>query len=244
MHRLFLTRALAPSPRLPARLRRSAIMAAWAVLQAALVVQAAAGVGGAGEGAAAAAAVLAGYVLADLGSGVFHWSVDNYGGASTPVLGSIIDSFQGHHARPWTITQREWANNLSGPVVVHLPLLAAALALPGGAPAKAFAAAFLACTALAQQTHAWSHLKRGDVPAPVLALQDAGVLVSCRAHGAHHKPPFASNYCIVSGLWNEFLDGGLLARAEQVIYDRTGVAPRGWTEPGGKWAAPVEAAAE
>ena len=38
-------------------------------------------------------------------------------------------------------------------------------------------------------------------------LQDAGVLISRKAHGAHHKAPFEGNYCIVSGWWNPILDG-------------------------------------
>lgn len=43
---------------------------------------------------------------------VYHWGVDNYGDGSTPVFGRQIAAFQGHHQRPWTITQREFANNL------------------------------------------------------------------------------------------------------------------------------------
>ena len=76
--------------------------------------------------------------------------------------------------------------------------------------ARLFGATFLLFTALAQQTHAWSHLKRGDVPPLVLALQDAGVLISCRAHGAHHRAPFSCQYCIVSGIWNDALDAGAM----------------------------------
>ncbi len=43
---------------------------------------------------------------------MYHWGVDNYGDGSTPVFGRQIAAFQGHHQRPWTITQREFANNL------------------------------------------------------------------------------------------------------------------------------------
>jgi ubiquitin-conjugating enzyme E2 variant len=57
-------------------------------------------------------ALMASYVLSDLGTAVFHWGVDNYGDGSTPVLGKQIAAFQGHHQRPWTITQREFANNV------------------------------------------------------------------------------------------------------------------------------------
>merc|ERR1711935_598959 len=51
--------------------------------------------------------------LSDLGSGVLHWSVDNYGNGKTPVFGGIIAAFQGHHSAPWTITEREFCNNVS-----------------------------------------------------------------------------------------------------------------------------------
>ena len=50
--------------------------------------------------------------FADFGSGVLHWSVDNYGNGRTPVMGNIIAAFQGHHSAPWTITYRGFCNNV------------------------------------------------------------------------------------------------------------------------------------
>lgn len=126
---------------------------------------------------------------------------------------------------------------------LQLAPLAAALAAPLPPAAAAFACSFAFFTGMAQQTHAWAHLKRGDVPPPVLALQDAGLLVSVKAHGAHHKPPHNGNYAIVSGAWNGLLDAGLLLRLERAIFDATGVAPRGWCEPEGEWAAEAESGA-
>lgn len=38
-----------------------------------------------------------GYIFADLGSGLYHWGIDNYGDASTPVFGAQINAFRGHH---------------------------------------------------------------------------------------------------------------------------------------------------
>jgi hypothetical protein len=52
------------------------------------------------------------WVAADFGSGILHWSVDNYGNGRTPVMGNIIAAFQGHHSAPWTITQRGFCNNV------------------------------------------------------------------------------------------------------------------------------------
>ena len=59
--------------------------------------------------------------------------------------------------------------------------------------------------------------------------QEAGVLVSRRAHGAHHKAPFEGNYCIVSGFWNPILDAegsdaSFFRRLERFVLARTGEA--------------------
>ena len=58
------------------------------------------------------ATILASWVAADFGSGVLHWSVDNYGNGRTPIMGNIIAAFQGHHSAPWTITYRGFCNNV------------------------------------------------------------------------------------------------------------------------------------
>ena len=58
------------------------------------------------------ATIATSWVAADLGSGVLHWSVDNYGNGRTPIMGNIIAAFQGHHSAPWTITYRGFCNNV------------------------------------------------------------------------------------------------------------------------------------
>ncbi|KAI8470083.1 MAG: low CO2-induced protein [Monoraphidium minutum] len=212
-------------------------------LMAAATAVAASHVHGAGDAAAGAAAVLAAYVLSDLGTGVYHWGVDNYGDGSTPVFGRQIAAFQGHHQRPWTITQREFCNNL------HQVFKPAALPAAGilalspllGVGAGFFLPSFLFLVCMSQQFHAWSHMKKSELPGAVVALQDAGVLIGRRAHGAHHKPNFEGNYCIVSGWWNEPLDNaGFFRWLEKVVVARTGVEPRCWYAPDHDWAEQVE----
>lgn len=95
-----------------------------------------------------------------------------------------------------------------------------------------FWAVFSLLVPLSQQFHAWSHLRKSEVPGPVRVLQDLGVLVSCKVHGAHHRPPFEGNYCIVSGLMNGPLDrSGFFALLDRTVYGLTGVAPRCWSFP-------------
>lgn len=210
------------------------------LLLAGIGAQGLAGIHNSLEGACVCAAVAAAYVLADFGTGVYHWSVDNYGSGATPIVGDQIAAFQGHHQRPWTITQRQFANNLHKVFKPFIPFAAAWLAASSTlhfAPvANCFMSTFLFLVCMSQQFHAWGHMKKSELPKPVLALQEAGLLISRRAHGAHHKAPFEGNYCIVSGLWNEALDQqgsdqGFFRKLERFVAARTGVEPRCWYEP-------------
>eukprot|EP00238_Polyblepharides_amylifera_P014935 CAMPEP_0196579842 /NCGR_PEP_ID=MMETSP1081-20130531/25134_1 /TAXON_ID=36882 /ORGANISM="Pyramimonas amylifera, Strain CCMP720" /LENGTH=309 /DNA_ID=CAMNT_0041899543 /DNA_START=213 /DNA_END=1142 /DNA_ORIENTATION=+ len=185
---------------------------------------------------AALLAVIAGYYFADFGSGVFHWSVDNYGDDKTPLVGGVIAAFQGHHLYPWTITKREFYNNVHKVAIPTLPFLAGSLIAPIPGWLDVFVSVSTVLVVLSQQFHSWSHTRKSQLPAPVVFLQDAGVLISRKGHGAHHKKPFESNYCIVSGAFNEKLDNdGFFRNLEKKIYDVNGVEPRCWNEPEYTW---------
>lgn len=153
------------------------------------------------------------------------------------MFGSQIEGFQGHHRNPWTITYREMCNNIHPICKPIIPTALALLALPlHSASSDTFFATFLFCILFAQQTHAWSHMKPSDLPPAVVTLQNLGLLISTKAHGAHHKPPFEGNYCIVSGMWNGLLDGSrVFNHMEKYIHERWGVEPRCWSEPNDDW---------
>ena len=183
-----------------------------------------------------ALAVALGYVFADLGTGIFHFAVDNYGDGSTPVFGNVIAAFQGHHRQPWSITIRGAANNLYPLVKPAIPFLMLFAALPISSFNDVFLASFIAFVVLSQQFHRLSHFKRSQLSPLVVALQDAGLLVSITEHGAHHRVPFNRNYCIVSGIWNQPLTvAGFFPALENAIVALTGVEPRCWAEPDYDW---------
>lgn len=184
---------------------------------------------------------LVGYVLADLGSGIYHWGIDNYGSEETPVFGAQIEAFQGHHKWPWTITRRQFANNLHAlaraitftvlPVdlICNDPILLGFVGICAG------------CIMFSQQFHAWAHSTKSKLHPLVVALQDAGVLVSRSMHAAHHRTPYNNNYCIVSGIWNQFLDKHKAFEAlEMILFFKTGVRPRSWSEPSSEWTEEIE----
>lgn len=212
------------------------------LLLATLAYQGLAGIEGPGDAAAVALAFAGAYVFSDLGTGIFHWAVDNYGNSKTPVAGGVIASFQGHHQRPWTITEREFCNNVHMVFKPAVPFAAGLLVLSAWTPGwfDFGIAWFVWFVCMSQQFHAWSHMKRSELPGAVTTLQDAGLLISRKAHGAHHKAPFEGNYCIVSGLWNEALDqsgaeDAFFRRLEKGVHAATGAEPRCWNEPNYAW---------
>ncbi|KAL4619131.1 hypothetical protein ACB092_06G057700 [Castanea dentata] len=190
-------------------------------------------------------ASLVGYILADLGSGVYHWGIDNYGSASTPIFGAQIDAFQGHHKWPWTITRRQFANNLHA-LARAVTFTVLPMDLASNDPIfLAFVGVCSGCIMFSQQFHAWAHTTKSRLPALVIALQDMGLLVSRSQHADHHRSPYNNNYCIVSGVWNEFLDKQQVFEAlEMILFFKLGVRPRSWSDPSSDWTEEIETSSQ
>ncbi|KAG5255194.1 fatty acid desaturase [Salix suchowensis] len=110
---------------------------------------------------------------------------------------------------------------------------------------NAFVGVCSGCIMFSQQFHAWAHGTKSKLPPIVVAMQDAGLLVSRSQHGAHHRQPYNNNYCIVSGFWNEFLDENKVFEAlEMALYFKVGVRPRSWSEPTTDWTEETETASQ
>jgi palmitoyl-[glycerolipid] 3-(E)-desaturase len=173
--------------------------------------------------------VVASWLLADFGSGVLHWSVDNYGNGQTPIMGGIIAAFQGHHAAPWTITERGFCNNVYKLTIPFgiLPTVLAWYLLP---PSSAiFTISFCMLEILSQEFHKWSHMTKSEAPALANVLQKLHLAVPRTQHALHHLAPYEGNYCIVSGICNTVLDrSGLFRRMEHFIYEWNGDESNAW----------------
>lgn len=180
------------------------------------------------DGVELAATLAFSLVFSDFFSGVFHWSVDNYGNKHTPVLGAVIEAFQGHHDAPWTITYREFSNNVHKITKITIPaMLAIAAVHPASPLLTLFGAMFFNLQVLSQEFHKISHLTKPPKWATV--LQDLGLIISRKEHGQHHSNPFESNYCILTGTCNKWMDNSDFFRVlERAVYETTGVRPNCW----------------
>lgn len=172
------------------------------------------------------------WVLADLGSGILHWSVDNYGNGKTPIMGGIIAAFQGHHSAPWTITERGFCNNVYKLCIPFgIPTVAAIsyLSGPDHPLISMFFTMFCAMEIMSQEFHKWSHMTKSQLSPPILAMQKMGITIGRTPHAMHHLAPYEGNYSIISGICNEFLDkSGFFRRLEKIIYDINGVESNTW----------------
>ncbi|CAA7025312.1 unnamed protein product [Microthlaspi erraticum] len=165
-----------------------------------------------------ALASYAGYILADLGAGVYHWAIDNYGDESTPLFGTQIEAFQGHHKWPWIIVRQQFAVRLNV-LARTLTFTVLPLVLVFNDPVvHGFVSSFAFCILFSQQFHAWAHETKSKLPRLVVALQDMGLILSRRQHAEHHRA-HNSSYCIMSGVWNKDM-GLLVSRTQHVNHHR------------------------
>jgi len=118
-------------------------------------------------------------------------------------MGNIIAAFQGHHAAPWTITERGFCNNVHKLCIPFGIPTMAVINFISGPSATVFFAVFCMAEILSQEFHKWSHTTKSEVPEWVNALQNAGITISRKHHAQHHKEPYEGNYCIISGICNE-----------------------------------------
>ncbi|KAJ1489602.1 Kua-ubiquitin conjugating enzyme hybrid localization domain-containing protein [Baffinella frigidus] len=180
-------------------------------------------------GLEALAAILVGYEFADVGSGIYHWSMDNYGTAKTPVFGTQIEAFQGHHELPWTITHRQVSNNIYKICQSTAPVCVLGLLAVDDPLVLLWASTAISFINLSQELHKWSHQSPAQSAGWINFLQENQLIVSRKTHLLHHRAPFDGNYCIVSGHCNAPLDNiGFFRALEQVVYKVTGNEARCW----------------
>jgi hypothetical protein len=147
------------------------------------------------------ALLVACYFATDLISGLLHIVLDNPRSLSIGLIRTLAQGFQDHHDDPSEIFEMSLFNHL---YVMHLPLTIFFVAvLPFHD--TLFYVVFLTMSAmlhLMQMSHRWAHLPVEEVPGAVRVLQRTRFLIGRQRHDQHHKPPYAKDFCIMTGLCN------------------------------------------
>jgi ubiquitin-conjugating enzyme E2 variant len=151
-------------------------------------------------------AIVAGYLFADLASGIVHWLGDNYGSESWPLLGSgFIRPFRHHHVAPKDICEHGFVQLNGNNCLVSLLTFWWAT-IPAVTPESGAMVVFLGFFWLAvawftfatNQFHSWAHAD--EAPRFARWLQDKKLILSPALHNVHHQPPHHKSYCITTGL--------------------------------------------
>ncbi|XP_051125170.1 fatty acid desaturase 4, chloroplastic-like [Andrographis paniculata] len=174
-------------------------------------------------------ASLIGYLAADLGSGIYHWAVDNYGSSGTPIFGGQIEIFRAHHRQPSAVTRYDTARLVHIMAVIVTVVVTPVAAAARDPAVLGFFGWFGGFAMFALKIHAWAHMAEGNIPAGVAALQEAGIILRPSWHAAHHRAPFDGTYCSVSGWCNPVLDKlKVFASMEVLLFHVAGVRPQSW----------------
>ena len=82
---------------------------------------------------------------------------------------------------------------------------------------------------MSQEFHKWSHMTKSQISPFINKLQQLGLTIGRTPHAMHHLEPFEGNYCIISGICNDFLDRyGIFRRMEHIIWQLNGVESNAW----------------
>jgi ubiquitin-conjugating enzyme E2 variant len=170
------------------------------------------------------AAALAGYLLADLVSGLVHWFGDTFFEEDTPVWGTLfVGPFREHHRDPLAMTRHSFGELNGSNCLGVAPLLLIALTLRETAAEHSWALFgmsvllfFSLSIAVTNQIHSWCHAPRA--PKAAVWLQRRGLILSPERHASHHQGGSRDAYCVTTGWMNNLLDrSGVLRKGEHAL---------------------------
>ena len=186
-------------------LLESAAVAAFAVLLAVLAVRLVRGSPDGERVPLLLLAALAGYLLADLASGLIHWFCDTFFQEDTPVIGPVlIHPFREHHRDPAAMTRHGFLELTGNSCLGVLPFLSLAVWKPGAPALDAGLLAFALALFGTNLFHKWAHSPQ--VPPVVAWLQRRRMILHPEQHAVHHAAPNTKAYCVTSGWMNGILD--------------------------------------
>ncbi len=145
------------------------------------------------------------YFYTDIISGLLHLILDDEKSLEIPLICSLAKGFQSHHENPNHIYEMSLYKHL---YVMHLPLtLVYPLVSIFNTPAHHTLYITVAFMLHAMQmSHRWAHLPKTTLYYPLPLLKKAHIILNSSEHGIHHKPPFSTNFCIMSGWFNPYLN--------------------------------------
>lgn len=148
------------------------------------------------------AAIVIGYLLADLTSGIVHFIGDTFGSENTPIIGkAFIFPFREHHVDQTAITRHNFLVTNGHNCLVSLPVMVGMHFLLIPFPFLFLTGVSLVLSVfMTNQFHKWAHQK--NPPSMIKFLQDKRLILNPAHHAIHHTAPYNRYYCITTGWLN------------------------------------------
>jgi ubiquitin-conjugating enzyme E2 variant len=164
----------------------------------------------------AALSCFGGLCLADLGSGIVHWSADTYGSPTMPIFGGFVRTFREHHADQVDITRHDFIETNGDVCIFSSPVHFTLLLLVEDPFALAGIFGLFVGSYFNSQIHKWAHST--GRPWFIRAFQRSRFFLSPGHHSRHHSGPHLTHYCITTGWMNGLLDGvGFFRKLEWLL---------------------------
>jgi hypothetical protein len=145
--------------------------------------------------------IIALFLLADFVTGLFHFSVDQYGKMNGRFMTNSVNLLLIHHKNPRRIvTQSSW--EITGGVY-KVSILIFGCSLLFGFNWELLL--FLLFCANGNMIHKWAHQKKSETSLLIQKLQRYKVIQSKDHHNKHHNGSFDNNYCVMTNITNPFL---------------------------------------
>lgn len=161
-------------------------------------------------------ACFAGLCLADLISGLVHWSADTYGQPTMPIFGGFVRTFREHHSDQVDITRHDFIETNGDVCIFSSPVHFTLLCVVEDPLALSCIFGLFVGSYTNSQIHKWAH--SAEPPRLIRLLQKTRVLLSPRHHSRHHSGPHLTHYCITTGWMNTLLDGaGFFRKLEWLL---------------------------
>lgn len=175
--------------------------------------------------------ILSAWLLADFISGIVHWWQDRYLTTNRKwkwVLAINADNDE-HHKSPGAMAKKStWQTiNTTAPILWPLAILSLLLGGPAVITLGLFFGGF------ANLIHKWAHTADSKLNPVIRFMQDTGLFISKRHHGAHHynrgrtirKENTHDKYCPMSDFLNPFLDTIRFWKGLEYVVSLVGIHP-------------------
>ena len=148
------------------------------------------------------------FFFIDLASGVLHIILDNPYNLSSSFISEYAEGFQQHHYNTALIVNMRLADHLRPMAIVIVLTSYIGLLIHGSNNTSLyiFIVIFSFNLCWMQCCHRWSHMSSSKRGRTIIFLQKVGLCLKPIEHLKHHKAPYLSNFCIMSGTFNPILN--------------------------------------